>query len=206
MSTSRTLQSAVLVALVAGIAALAILYFANSFWLNPKRDLIVADEDTLERLEGSNRQALLLATRGGRDLEERMAVYERHIAQLEQLIPGRAQFAALINSVTTLAGSVDVEIQGLRPDGAEQVGTYTKETYLWSAIGEYHNVARLITMVASMDRIVTPVDMDLQLFNGPLGASAEFTSPVIATFRMQTYVIPDEVDALGPPPLPGGDQ
>ena len=48
--------------LVAGIAALAVLYFANSFWLNPKREVIAADQATLESLEGSNRSAQLLAT------------------------------------------------------------------------------------------------------------------------------------------------
>jgi type IV pilus assembly protein PilO len=194
-------------ALMAGIAALAVLYAANSFWLDPKRELVAADEATLEALEGSNRSAMLLATQGGRDLEERMALYERHISQLERLIPAQEQLSVLISDITSLGRSVGVDIQSLRPDGSEPVGAYTKETYAWSATGEYHDVARFLTMVASMERIVTPVDMDIQVFDDPLGTVEGPTSPVLATFRIQTYVIPDDlVDDGGLPPLPGGDQ
>ena len=194
-------------ALVAGVAAIAVLYFANSFWLDPKRDLVAADEATLEQLEGSNRSAQLLATQGGRDLEERMALYERHIAQLERLIPAQEQLSVLISDITSLGRSVGVDIQSLRPDGSEPVGAYTKETYAWSAAGEYHDVARFLTMVASMERIVTPVDMDIQIFEAPIGAIDGPVSPVLATFRIQTYVIPDDVAVdAGLPPLPGDDK
>jgi len=190
-------------ALIVGVVALAVLYFANSMWLSDLRATLQADQDTLEQLEASNRQAQLMATRGGRDLEERMALYERHIAQLEQLIPAEEQIAALINEVNRIAGETRVGIQGFRPDGSEPVGAYTKETYQWSAVGEYHDVARFLTRVASMERIVTPVDMDIQVAPNPVGALNELQSPILATFRLQTYVIPDE-SLEDPLPAPGG--
>ena len=142
-------------ALVAGVAAFAVLYFANSFWLDPKREIVAADEATLEQLEGSNVAAYTIALRGGRDLEERMALYERHIIQLEQLIPGEDQLAALISAINEIARSSRVEIRSFRPDGSEPVGSYTKETNAWSAVGEYHDVARFLARVASMERIIS---------------------------------------------------
>lgn len=192
-------------ALIAGVTAIAVLYLANSFWLDPKRDLLQADQEVLEALEVSNRTAQLLATRGGRGLEERMALYERHIAQLERLIPGQEQLAALINDINGLARSVGVEIQGFRPDGSEPVGAYTKESYLWSATGEFHDIARFLTRVASMERIVTPVDLTIELFLDPLGAYQGSVYPILATFRLQTYVIQDEGDGAAPLSLSGGD-
>jgi Tfp pilus assembly protein PilO len=193
-------------ALVAGVAAIAILYFANSFWLDPKREIIQGDRDTLEALQTSNLTAQKLALEGGENLVERMALYERHISKLELLIPAQEQLALLISEINSLARSVSVDIMGLRPDGSEPVGSYTKETYAWSAVGEYHNVARFLSMVASMERIVTPVDMDLQLFTGEASAQQRFVAPVLATFRIQTYVIPDGPDdAAVLPALPGGD-
>lgn len=193
-------------ALVVGVAAITILYFANSFWLNPKREILEADQATLQTLEGSNRSAQLLATQGGRDLEERMALYERHISQLELLIPGEDQLAVLISDINSLARSARVEIQSFRPDGSEPVGSYTKETNAWSATGEFHDVARFLTQVASMERIVTPVDMDIQLFQNPAGGSQGVVSPVLATFRIQTYVIPDDGGVSALPVDPGGDR
>jgi type IV pilus assembly protein PilO len=193
-------------ALIAGVAAIAVLYFANSFWLDKKREVIEADQATLEQLEASNRSAQLLITQGGRGLEERMALYERHIAQLELLIPGQEQLALLISDITSLARSEGVEIKSLSPDGSEPVGSYTKETYAWSASGEYHDIARFLSKVASMERIVTPVDMDIQLFTGQVGSQQETQSPILATFRIQTYVIPDFAGDAALLPLPGGDQ
>jgi len=189
-------------ALVAGVVALAVLYFANSMWLSGMREDLQADQDRLEALQASNRQAQNLATRGGEDLEARMALFERHIGQLEQLIPAREQVAQLINQVQSIAREVGVEIQGFRPDGSEPVGAYTKETYAWTAVGEYHDIARFLTRVASMERIVTPVDMDIQPSPDPTDAFEDMDNPVLASFRLQTYVIPDEA-AEEPLPAPG---
>ena len=194
-------------ALVAGIAFLAALYFGNSMWLGPKREAVANDEATLERLETSNRQASLQATQSGRDLEERMALYERHISQLELLIPGQDQIAQLWSSMGQLARQANVELQGLRPDGLEPVEGYTRETYEIRAVGEYHNVARFLTTIASMERIATPIDMDIQRFTENIGGfQQEYEAPVIATFRVQTYVIDDTPVLDVPPPLPGGDE
>jgi len=190
-------------AMVAGVAAIAVLYFANSFWLDPKREVVEADQASLGQLEASNLEAQRLAVEGGEDLRERMALYERHIDQLERLIPAQEQLAILISDITELGRNVGVDIVGLSPDGSEPIGSYIKETYAWSAVGEFHDVARFLSMVASMERIVTPVDMDLQIFSD--GDSGDLTE-VIATFRIQTYVIPDAVGDEGLPPLPGGDR
>ena len=57
-------------------------------------------------------------------------------------------------------------------------------------IGEYHAVARFLTDIASLSRIVTPVELDVTLFQNP-DLFPEYESPVSASFRIETYVVPE---------------
>jgi type IV pilus assembly protein PilO len=191
-------------ALMVGVLMLAVLYFGNTYLITPKREALQADQTRLEQLEDNNRRAQIIATRGGRDLEERMAVYERHVAQLEQLIPARAQVPQLLNDISMEARQTNVELNAIRPDASDPVGVYTRETFELSVIGEYHSVGRFLTNIASMPRIITPIDMDVSLQTNDQYQDS-YDAPVIATFRIQTYVIPDSDEALGPQPAPGGN-
>jgi type IV pilus assembly protein PilO len=177
-------------ALLAAIALLALLYPFRAFWYSGKRAEVDAVVVHVEGLEDKNRAAQVMAARGGADLEERMALYERHVAELEELIPAAEEVAGLLDDVTTQAVQIGVDLQRLIPEPAE-VGTfYTKSSYEMSVIGEYHDVARFLTKVASLSRIVTPVEFDVQLFD-QAQLYPEYESPILATFRIETYVLPD---------------
>ncbi len=191
-------------ALMVGVLMLAALYFGNTYLIEPKREALEADQTTLQELEDSNRLAQILATRGGRDLEERMAAYERYVAELEQLIPARAQVPQLLNDISMEARQTNVELNAIRPDQSDPVGVYTRETFELSVIGEYHSVGRFLTNIASMPRIITPIDMDVSLQTSEQYQES-YDAPIIATFRIQTYVIPDSDEALGTEPAPGGN-
>ncbi len=181
-------------ALIVGLLFVVALYFVNSRLRQPELDKVVALESQLEVLETNNQRAAVIAARGGSSLEERMALYERHIAQLEELIPQEEQVAALVLSLTQVAGQVGVELDLLRPEPSEPSDFYTKQTYSLRVIGEFHDVARFVTRVASLERIITPIDMDVTIFGQPQ-RFGEYQSPVQAGFRIQTYVIATD-DAL----------
>jgi len=63
-------------------------------------------------------------------------------------------------------------------------------------VGEYHDVGRFLTAVASLPRIITPTDMELDQFTGA-PPSPDIQNPVVARFRIQTYVIPDGSGPMG---------
>ena len=46
-----------------------------------------------------------------------------------------------------------------------------------------------MTSVASLSRIITPVDLDVAPFTGEAGA-VDYDAPIEARFRIQTYVLP----------------
>ncbi len=179
-------------ALVVGLLFVVGLYLVNTYW----RVEVEQGESRLEVLENNNRTAEIIAARGGTDLEERMAVYERHIAQLEALIPLEEQVASLLNDLTLLARDLGVELDMMRPEPSEPSDFYTKQTYSLRVIGEYHDVSRYITRVASLERIITPIDLALSLFATP-DRFREYESPVQAEFRIQTYVI-TSAESLSP--------
>ena len=66
-------------ALLIAIVLLALIYPFYSFWYKGKREEVANMQQRLETLEGQNRRAQVLAARGGGDLEERMALYERQV-------------------------------------------------------------------------------------------------------------------------------
>lgn len=156
----------------------------------------------VENLQAQNSRARVIAQRGEGELEQRMALYERHVARLEQLIPGQEEVAILLDDINSRARLVNVEVDALAPEPPEPQEFYTRTAYSMSVIGEYHSVARFLTEVASLSRIVTPVQVDLQLYANAQ-QYPDMVSPVIATFRIETYVLPDRSSQPAPAEVGG---
>ena len=173
--------------------SLVVLYFANSLWYTGATEAVEAQEARVENMQAQNRTAQALAIRAGQDTEERMALYERHIAQLEQLIPESAEVPALMDEISTVEREVGVTVDMMRPEAEEPGDFYTKQTFQMRAFGEFHDVARFLTRIASLSRILTPIDVSVEEFNDPRALS--FDAPVVVNFRFQTYVIPDREEA-----------
>jgi type IV pilus assembly protein PilO len=176
------------IALLVGVAAVAAFYAVYTYWYSPQRDEIAVLEVHLEQLRARNLQAQVVAARGGVGLEERLAVYERHVERLEQLIPEGEELPTLMNSITLEAQRAGVDLTGLNPDESVPGELYTLQSYEVNVVGDYHPVGRFLTAVASLPRIITPVGLELEVFEGTLVRN-EMESPVSATFRVETYVL-----------------
>lgn len=154
-------------------------------------------EARLEQLEDQNRSAQILATRGGEQLQERLALYERHVARMEQLIPRREEVPRLLNDMSAESRRTGVDIALLRPQPSTTGEFYTQQSYEMEVVGEYHNVGRFLSSVASLSRIITPVDLELSEFTGD-ATVIEAESPVLARFRIRTYIVPEDEAGSGP--------
>jgi len=186
-------------ALILGIIAAALFYFFWSFWYTPIRTEVDEMTARLEQLDSENNRAQIFATRGGTELEDRLATYERHVIQLEALIPQSEEVAALLNDVTTVARQTGVQLANLAPE-ADEVGTYyTKQSYALEVWGEYHDIGRFLTNIASLPRIITPVNLELSPFQGNTGV-LDMVAPLTASFQIQTYILPTS----SAPPVAGG--
>ena len=183
-------------ALAAIAFTLALLYFANSLWYSGAIEEVVAEEARVETMEAQNRTAQALAIRAGADTEARMASYERHIAQLEQLIPESAEVAALLDQISNVEREVGVTVNMMRPEAEEPGEFYNRQTFQMRVYGEFHDVGRFLTNIASLSRILTPIDVSLEAFTNPSGGP--YDSPVVVNFRFQTYIVPERQSLPGP--------
>jgi type IV pilus assembly protein PilO len=187
--------------MLGGLVLLALIIPFNMYYLTPATDENDVVRDRLESLDIQNRQAQVIIARGGVDeLRRRMDQYTRHVDRLEELIPGREEVASLLNDIQGQARQTDVDVLGLDPEPPAPAGPYTRTSYQMTVVGEYHDVGRFLTRIASLSRIVTPVDVEVSIYGNPQ-SRPDMEFPVQATFRIETYVLPDQ-SAL-PAALPG---
>lgn len=194
-------------ALLVLFVALVGLYGFWEYWYTPRKAEIEQLESRLEQLEDRNRRARVLATRGVEELEERLAVFDRHLRQLETFIPRNEEVPRLLESMAMEARRNNLgDLASITPEPSQPGPYYTRTSYEVSVIGSYHEVGRFLTAVASLPRIVTPVDLEMTTRVAPRargrpGTTDEERGEVTARFRIETYVLPD-----APPPLPEGGE
>ncbi len=190
------------IALIVIILALAGIYAFHTYWYTPRVENIEALQSRLTQLEDQNRRAQVTAARGGAELEERVALYERHVRKLEELIPAGEEVPALLNAIAMEAIRTRVNLAGWRPESTLAGEFYSRESYEMVVVGEYHDVARFLTGIASLPRIITPLDLELEAFTGTPPREG-MVAPVQADFRIQTFILPGTTvpDDL---PLPEG--
>jgi len=178
-------------ALLAGILAAGLFYVFWAYWYTPQKTEADGLQAQLEQLESGNQRAQLISARGGTELRERLALYERHVGYLERLIPQEEEFAALLNDITAESRRQGVEINAIDPEPEEVGEFYTKKSYELVVIGDYHNIGRFLTTIASLPRIVTPVDLEVSVFQGDQEVlSPDYETPLAARLRIQTYLLP----------------
>ena len=190
-------------ALGAALATIVAAVLFNQFWYTGQRAEVDAIQEHYENLETKNQRAELTAVRGGGMLEERLAAYERHVMVLEKLIPASEEVPGLLRSITAearrLIGSDPAQF---RPEPDEPGEFYTKKAYQMQAIGEYHDIGRFLTSIASLERIITPVDLTLTIYPNQQGVT-DLQNPIVADFRIETYVLP-QAGQTPPPAQVGG--
>lgn len=185
--------------MIGGLVFLLLIVPYNMYLLGPRQDENATLQAQVENLETVNRRASVLAAQGGGGLQERLALYEAHVAKLEELIPQREEVPVLLDDIQTRARIQDVDVRMLEPQPREPGEYYDRTAYNMAVIGEYHAVGRFLTEIASLSRIVTPVQVEVQLYDQPQ-QFPDLAAPVVANFRIETYVLPDSAAAA---PAPG---
>ncbi len=143
----------------------------------------------IETLDSQNQIARARAMRGGRELEERLDEFEEHIDRLERLVPSEEEVSGLLHQLAQRAEDTNCELARLTPGPEAPAGYYTRRVYDVVVFGSYHNVARFLADVGSLERIITPIDLALRDRNE---LDREGARRLEATFQIETYVLPPE--------------
>ena len=190
-------------ALLAAVLVVALFFAFWLYWYSPRQVEIEERAAHLEQLEQNNRMAQIIVARGGTELADRLAQYERHVDRLEELIPQSEEVAALLNQISAAARLNGVTDPEMRPEPDEEGAFYTKESYQIGVVGEYHDIGRFLTSIASLPRIITPTDVQISRFQGNEELiDPDLENPLAARLRIQTYILPSEP---APAPVEGGE-
>jgi Tfp pilus assembly protein PilO len=76
----------------------------------------------------------------------------------------------------------------MRPQAESPGQFYTEQSYEIGVIGGYHEIGRYLGMIASLSRIITPVELKLETRQAD--TLRDGTPRLLAGFRIITYVAP----------------
>ncbi len=176
------------VTVVAIIAIAAYWYFLYA----PREEQLAQLQTRLESLEAQNRQARVDLSRSSTEqLLAEAEMYEKNLELIQRLVPMSNEVPALLESVSTSARRVGLDLASVEPVPViygEEFDTYR---YKVAVIGGYHAIAKFLSNVGSLDRIVAPVGLELSLQQNPADPATrkKNESLLSAKFHIQTYVV-----------------
>ena len=191
-------QKLVAVAVVA--FALSALYW-NFVW-SPKQVELVALETRLDTLDALNASARARIAQGtAAELEAQAAAFSKDLEVMRLLVPTGNELPSLLEQVSTAARREGLDLASVEPQPVVQGETFDTYKYKVSVTGPYHALGEFLTNVGSLTRIVTPVNLTLNLSTNKQAnafkLAPEGTAAVESRFEIQTYVIRTAPPAQG---------
>jgi type IV pilus assembly protein PilO len=201
-------REALLVLIVFAFIGLGVAY-----WMIPyatTREELASLSARVESLDRINQRARAdLATGGVQELKAEAEEYTALFGVLRQLVPESNEVPTLLEQISTAARREGLEISAINPQPLLAGPEFDTHQYKISVTGGYHSVARFLTNVGSLSRIVTAVDVEFRDRDATGGSNPASTrSPnsanVAADFMIRTYVA--RTDPLTTSSFAGGNQ
>jgi type IV pilus assembly protein PilO len=186
-------QIMVFVVIVA-VAAMGLYY--QYVW-SPKQEALNALQARVERLTELNEKIEREVKRGNlAKLKAEGERYRRDLAVLRRLVPTRNEVPGLLEQVSTAARRVGLDLSDVQPEDVVTGAYFDVHRYRLGVNGDYHAIARFLTNVGSLTRIVAPINLQLTPSSKNLPRVLPKEHRLLeARFQIQTYV----ARAAGPP-------
>jgi type IV pilus assembly protein PilO len=125
--------------------------------------------------------------------------FERDLRVLDQLVPKTNEVPALLDQVSTAARRAGLELADVAPAGPQPGEEFDTYKYKLGVVGGYHEVAQFLTNIATLDRIVAPMNVSLIVTKEKGEKRPRFGESLLdAKFDIQTYVAHGGVPMAGP--------
>ncbi|HWA14868.1 MAG TPA: type 4a pilus biogenesis protein PilO, partial [Gemmatimonadales bacterium] len=133
----------------------------------------------------------LLAQGSVEDLRRRLEGYRGSLELLRSLVPDRNEVANLMDEISTRAKIRGVQVAQFQPLTSE-MGPAPFETrrYQYSVIGRYDQLGEFLSDIASLRRIIVPVDLTLGVADMQRAKALGDSSGALleARFQIRTFV------------------
>jgi type IV pilus assembly protein PilO len=147
------------VVVIAAIAAMGLFY--QYVW-SPKQETLNTLQTRVEALTELNDKIEREVKRGNlAKLKAEGERYRRDLAVLRQLVPTRNEVPALLEQVSTAARRVGLDLSDVQPEEVVTGAHFEVHRYRIGVNGDYHAIARFLTNVGSLTRIVAPINLQL---------------------------------------------
>jgi type IV pilus assembly protein PilO len=183
--TQRDQKLAVVVILAIGLAVV----YQQLVWTpkNATQVTLQAHLDTLDSLNSLTKKEV--AKGNAAQMKREAAAYTRELEVLEHLVPTSNEVPALVESISSAARRAGLELSDVAPDGVVNGDQFDTYRYKLGVTGPYHQVAEFLANIATLPRIVAPINLILS----PSSRVGELKPKkgeqmLDAKFQIQTYV------------------
>jgi Tfp pilus assembly protein PilO len=156
------------------------------------KDSIVARQKSIDSLTTLTDSAKrLLASGTVDDLRRKLEGYRVSLELMRRLVPDRNEVANLMDEISTRAKIRGVQVANFQPlppePGPAPFQTYK---YQYSVIGRYDQLGEFLSDVASLQRIIVPVDLNLGVADMTRAKALGDSSGALleARFQVRTFV------------------
>ena len=144
----------------------------------------------LDTLDSLNRLAKTDVAKGSpAKMKAEADAYNRELTVLRKLVPTSNEVPPLIEAISNAARRAGLEISEVAPDGVVNGDQFDTYKYKLGVIGPYHQVAEFMSNVASMPRIVSPINVTMAAAARPGERKITRGEQLLdVKFGVQTYV------------------
>lgn len=182
---------------IMALAAVGLAAVYQQMYWTPKHEELTALEVRLDTLDSLNRAAKMEVAKGSSaKMKAEGEAYARELTVLRHLVPTTNEVPPLLESISNAARRAGLEISEVAPDGVVNGDQFDTYKYKLGVTGPYHQVAEFFANVASLPRIVSPINVTIAATSRPTEMKAKKGEQLLdAKFGVQTYVAHVVLDA-----------
>ena len=159
------------------------------FVFDPKStdlDKLAAHVDSLD--EQNQKAKSQLAKGSIEQIREQARASRENLDLMRTLVPAANEVSSLIDQVSTAARRARLDVGTLEPEPVIEGEMFDTYRYRMKMNGSYHDLAQMLTNVASLNRIVSSINLQLglQTSGPPAGPGKQMLA---SSFEIQTYVV-----------------
>jgi Tfp pilus assembly protein PilO len=164
----------------------------KDYSLTQRKERIVAIQDTVKTLEAQTDSAKRELARGTvEDLRHKLESYRASLSLLRRLVPERNEVPNLLDDISTRAKIRGVNLAEVSPLPEERgPAPFTTYKYNMRVMGHYDQIGEFLGDIASLQRIIVPVDLTIAPANAASAKALGDSSGAMleAKFQIRTYV------------------
>jgi Tfp pilus assembly protein PilO len=157
-----------------------------------RKDSIAVVKKSIDSLTAVTDSAKKLLAQGSvEDLRRKIEGYRGSLELMRRLVPDRNEVPNLMDEISTRAKIRGVSVAEFVPlpveSGPAPFNTYK---YRYSVLGHYDQIGEFLSDVASLQRIIVPIDLSLTIadFNAAKALGDSTGSLLTAKFLIRTFV------------------